>query len=75
MALKEAIDRLRRERNMFDKTKANDKSYVLEAVSRDWRALRDASDELQNDNDINAAYYKNDIGDDLGDDDPGDIGD
>ena len=51
------------------------KQKQMTKVSRDWRALWYASDELQNDNDINAAYYKNDIGDDLGDDDPGDIGD
>lgn len=55
--------------------KKNDKDIVLEAVENDERALWYASDELQNDNDVNAAYYKNDIGDDLGDDDPGDIGD
>ena len=48
---------------------------MIEAVENDERALWYASDELQNDNDVNAAYYKNDIGDDLGDDDPGDIGD
>lgn len=55
--------------------KKNDKDIVLEAVENDERALWYASDELQNDNDVNAAYYKNDIGNDLGDDDPGDIGD
>lgn len=55
--------------------KKNDKDIVLEAVENDERALWYASDELQNDNDVNAAYYKNDIGDDLGNDDPGDIGD
>lgn len=73
---------------MFDKTKANDKSYVLEAVSRNVFALQYASPELKNDKDVIIAmglyfedYYidddigDDDIGDDIGDDDPEDIGD
>ena len=37
---------------IFDKTRANDKDYMLKAVSQQWWALEDASPELQNDADI-----------------------
>ena len=86
--------------NMFDKTKANDKDYVLEAVGENVFALKYASPELQNDKDVVLKTIENNVAalhyasddlqndedikaiaesyegfDDLGDDDPGDIGD